>query len=448
MLAYLLIFCFGIYYLRQFVLSSRSNIPMVSGSVPFFGHGIQFAKNEIGFIKKCYAKYGKVFRIRLFSMDTAIICDRELTKEYFRSPETNLSLYDILDRIYFSDAFSSGPDEKGKLIQMVKLVKTSSMLQEGFDIKMKEEAEKMVKEIKEKKRYNLKDLMTRFIVSVTAKCMIGIPIEGEMYKTLLRFSQLLNKIIGMSYMLPKCMLGLIFNNKLKNYRKKITKELVDYLDDGGDSIIIRKAIEMGMSNEQIADVLVCLLYVATENTALAACAMLVDLSNNEKYWEMIRNDEKCGKDGKEGEEKKSNSPPLLNNCILESARMNSHILAINRKPRMKTLGGYYIGNVDCVALCESIFMIHDCEDIYQDALTYKPERFNDTSLQHTSLLMTWGSGLHLCPGKSFAIKELETVVSTIVKNFKPLSFTKLGKITYFSPAAISEREIECIFERI
>lgn len=133
---------------------------------------------------------------------------------------------------------------------------------------------------------------------------------------------------------------------------------------------------------------------------------------------------------------------------MESARMNSHIFALNRKPKRPnmTIGDYFIGDVDSIAICEPMLMNYDCaNDVFCNPQTYNPLRFmgENKEPKSSSYVMTWGSGVHLCPGKQFAICEIKIALSLICTNFERfiLSDSQLEKVNYFSPSAFSERMI-------
>ena len=68
---------------------------------------------------------------------------------------------------------------------------------------------------------------------------------------------------------------------------------------------------------------------------------------------------------------------LIDSCLMESARMNSHVFALNRKPCREnlTLAGYDLTGADCVAICEPMLMVHNAEDKFSNPLTYNPKRF-------------------------------------------------------------------------
>lgn len=418
-------------------------------------------------MRKAYQEYGKVFRIKLFSMDTIVVCDRKLNREYFKAPDSELSLFDVLDRIYMSDGFSDDPKQ---LHFMIKLVKATIMVREEFINKIVQEGQNMIKNMKERydgKRVNLIDILMRYIVCTTSQCFIGTQMTDELYITLNKFGQLLNKIIVNSYIFPKWMLRLLYNRELRSYRKIMTKYfepiIQQYIDDPTkkDSNIIRKALdyvdpETGKSptNEQVGDILVCLLYVASENTALASTASLVDLARNPTYWDKVKNE--CTEYINSGNNKGIFTSKIVEHCLLESARMNSHVIAISRKPKRRnaTLGNYYIGDADCVALCQSIYMLYDCaEEVYSNPLIYNPERYAEplNEPKTSNELMTWGgTGPNLCPGKNFAIYEIRVALAMITTNFKRFDIKDedLGPIDFFSPAAIASRNAYVTVEAI
>lgn len=91
-----------------------------------------------------------------------------------------------------------------------------------------------------------------------------------------------------------------------------------------------------LTTEEIGEVIMCLLYVSTENPALGLKNGLLDLSRNPDYLSRVRdtvgqhilNDGKMEKVDLNG---LANSP-LINSCMLETTRLNSHLFAVGRKP--------------------------------------------------------------------------------------------------------------------
>ena len=83
MLVYIIIIIIGIYLYRtntkRIKNSNLKEIPLVKGCVPLFGHIFSFSNHKrIKFLKSAYENNGKIFRIKLFSKEIVVICDREM----------------------------------------------------------------------------------------------------------------------------------------------------------------------------------------------------------------------------------------------------------------------------------------------------------------------------------------------------------------------------------
>ena len=116
----------------------KKEVPVVRGALPFVGHGLFFSKDIIGFIQDCYKNYGPIFKIKIFRNDMLVVCDRPLIKEFFKYKEDAASMYAVLDRLHFADAFSDDPASLPTIIKIVK--KSITVRFDEFNPKIQEEA--------------------------------------------------------------------------------------------------------------------------------------------------------------------------------------------------------------------------------------------------------------------------------------------------------------------
>ncbi len=454
----------GLYYLykvnsnsKKYIINGIKEVPYVSGSLPYVGHGIYFSKDIIGYIRSTYKKYGKIFKLKIFRNTFIVICDNDLKKEFFKATEDKLSLYEVLDKLYFPNAFSDDPNKFIEIINMIK--KTVSIRYDHFIPKIIEETKKMIERIeKSTEEINLVKEMAKFVSYTTLKCFISIDISDEFYDHLTNFSSLLNRIVVLTYFCPKSLLAIYFNPKLKMHRKAMTNYLNSEINkyredlDKNDSLLFRTGVNLGLTNEEIGNVVVCLLYVSSENTALGISATLIDLAENPKYWDKVK--EESLKYLLEDDYKSIYSSPILESCLMESARMTSQILALNRKPKNidATLGGYYVGDADSIALCEPMMMNYECaEENFKNPMKYNPDRFiEDKEKKGPYEIMTWSAGVHLCPGKKFAIYEIKTVMALITTTFNRFKIPPedYNKKDYFSSSAFAERQAIIKLEKL
>jgi cytochrome P450 len=443
-------------------MKQYKQVPIVEDDyLPFVGQGFAFSKDIIGFIKKCYEKYGPVFRIKIFRTDLIVVCDPSLVKEYFAVRENNMSMYKVLDRLYLGNAFN---DDPSMLSVMIEIIKSSiGFRAEEFIPKIHDEAKRMIDRLKLKagpkgKVLKVSDEMIQFVACTSCRCFMGIELTPEIYDVLMQFTHLLNRIIVLTYFMPKWLIGITINPFLRAYRIKITdyfkEEIRKYRVDltKEDSALLRHAVDYVMTNDrkltdqEVGDLVVTLLYVSSENTALGLSAAVVDLAGNPTYWERVK--QEARKYINIGDIKGLFSARIIDDCVMESARLNSHVFAINRAPQnaLMVLGDYFVGDAQSVALCEPMLM-KECQEIngtYCNGLAYNPDRFNKPTSEPKDAhhIMTWGAGVHLCPGKLFAIYEIKMAMALVAMNFKIELPSRLPPLDYFSPSAFAERVMD------
>lgn len=452
---------------RKQIPEGAYEVPIVEGRIPFAGNGIEFGKDIIAFVRKAYAKYGPIFRIKVFRSDIIVVCERSLMNEYFKITEDRMSLYDILDRLYFADAFS---DKAESLPTIIKLVKSTITVKfDEFMPKILGEARSMINRLRETcltagestaTTIRLANEMIRFVAFTSARCFISQELDDRIYEEIIKFTNTVNFIVKLTYFFPKRLLRFFANPILSRYRHRIisyvTPEIQKYRADPlkNDSLVFRRAVDYidadtgrKLTDHEIGEVVICLLYVSSENTALGLTNALTDLITHPTYWDRVKKETKGFLDT--NDMKGLMACQILDACIMESARMTNHIFALQRRPRSKdaVLGNYYVGDADSVAYCGPMMMVHDsANDVYVNATEYNPDRFITGKQPKTSPnIITWGHGVHLCPGKMFAIYETKTAIALLLNTFDmEIPGNVLPPLDYFSPSAFAERKLNVI----
>ncbi|AYV82663.1 MAG: putative lanosterol 14-alpha demethylase [Hyperionvirus sp.] len=442
-------------------------VPKTVGlQLPFVGNGLLFSSDIMGYVRECVKNYGKIFTIKIYRKNMTVITDRTFVGNYFRQTENNMSLYQALKTLYFADAFS---DDASSLPTIISLVKsTISIKYETFIPKIKMEAERMIERMKklDGQRIDITKEMIRFVACTSAQCFISMELTDEFYGHLVEFTNLLNQIVVMTYFCPKWILRQTIGVKLSGYRKKMTNLLNDEINkyrtdpQKEDSLVFRRCVDHlkpetdeKLTNQEIGDIIICLLYVSSENTALGLSNSLISLAQNPKWWDKIKG--MSAKILAKGNMRELFGNELMNACVMESARTTTHIFPLNRTSMKEgmSLNGYVMDNVDTVALCEPMLMRYECaEDIYKNANCYNPERFIGPSKEKLDpkSLMTWGSGPHLCPGREFALMEIKTGIALVTNYFERFEIDPLqgNKLNYFSPSAFAEIHADVLIKNI
>ena len=241
---------------------------------------------------------GPVFRMQIFGNKIAIICDPKLKKEFFDAKEADMSLYEVLERLFFVDAFTDKPEMGALNIQMVN--RTIGIRYEDFASKIIDEATKMVDRLslkcEKEGTISVMDEMIRFVACTSSRCFIGYEMDNEFFDLLMDYTHLLNRIVVLTYFFPLWFIRLTWNVKLRSYRYKMVAKLDKiielYRNDPSydESDLLRKAVDYqddngkSLTNQEIGDIVVCLLYVSSENTALGLSSAFTDMSLDKNGW--------------------------------------------------------------------------------------------------------------------------------------------------------------------
>jgi len=410
---------------------NKSNVPWVSGCLPIVGHGLSYQKDPLKFMKDAFKNHGPVFRMKLFRKTLTIVCDQTLAKEYFDAREDELSFLESLDDLYFDRAFSNEDGSMPFLIECVKMSVFSSTKYSEFTPIIQDDADRFIQNLKQQMtdgilKIDLTCQVTRLITRSTLMCFLKIDTSDELYDDIMIYSDYVVKVMTLTYIMPKWLVKLLYDRQLAVYRKKLTDyfEVIiqSYRDDPekNDSAIIRKALaytggwkhdtkNIPLTNEQIANMIICLIFVSVSNTAYGLIGLLQHDADDSS----------------------------LENNLLESVRTNSHLFGINRKVVNKTtLGEWQIDGT--ITWCSAMVLRTEegAGHIYKNANRYNPERF-ETESKDKYNLNTWGAGVHFCPGKMFAVKEMMIVAKTFKDTFRVQWPDSIGNRNYNTPASFA-----------
>ena len=193
--------------------------------------------------------------------------------------------------------------------------------------------------------------------------------------------------------------------------KPIIQETVDSAILDGITNYVRKDGKK-FSDEQVAETVLLFLSIASENTGQALCNTITYLAAHKKWMEEYRKEIEKGSD--------ILASPLIQACIMESVRISTHSAGGLRVPvNKKNIGPYSLHGVDILTVSGILIMKGEDQDNFSDPQTYDPSRFLEPRNESMSSnhLITWSSGIHSCPGRSFAIAELKLSTAAIVSSF-------------------------------
>lgn len=88
----------------------------------------------------------------------------------------------------------------------------------------------------------------------------------------------------------------------------------------------------GLTNEEIGELVICLLYVSSENTALGLTNLMVNLAQHPTHWKKAREEATKYLITRKGDIKGLMASKYMHSLVIETARLNSHFFSIGRHP--------------------------------------------------------------------------------------------------------------------
>jgi cytochrome P450 len=179
------------------------------------------------------------------------------------------------------------------------------------------------------------------------------------------------------------------------------------------SLLVAARDEEGqaLSDQEILDELMALVFAGHETTAVALAWALYDIHLQPAVLERLRDElAPLGDDPDLGELSKL---PFLDAVCNETLRLHPPIpLYTRRLARDTHLLGHDLpaGTLVGTAACST----HRIASIYPDPERFDPERFVGRTYSPHEYL-PWGGGVHRCLGVAFATMEMKVVIATILR---------------------------------
>ena len=229
-------------------------------------------------------------------------------------------------------------------------------------------------------------------------------------------------------------------SKVIHERKSKEKQHNDLLD-----LLLDAQYEDGthMEEEQMIDEILILFTAGHETTSNALTFTCQLLAKHPEYQEQIRleNNVKGEADMMTGLMQQKITKQVLE----ESMRLYPPAYFIDRMNLDEDeFNGMHIPKN--MSLLFSIIEIHRHEDLWEDPMQFRPERFAGPANQYSGIYFPFGAGPRMCIGNNFAMMEMQLVISELMKNVKILPIT--GPIGITPLITLKPRDAKLEFQKI
>ncbi|XP_054035900.1 24-hydroxycholesterol 7-alpha-hydroxylase isoform X3 [Dryobates pubescens] len=393
-LAFLLAAVLGLLILRAvlFPLRNPSSPPCIRSWIPWFGAAFQFGKAPLEFIEQARSKYGPVFTIFALGKRFTFVTEEEGTEAFFNSKDLNFeqAVQQAVENAVSvpAEAFYQN---HGTLYSMMKGKMGPSNLHMFTGTLCKELHEHMAP-LGMEGTGDLNDLVRNW---------------SKSKKWLLK---LFEKVVSHAER----------TNPSETASKTLLQHLLDNLQ--GKHLAPNYGLLM--------------LWASQANAVPIAFWTLAFILSYPSIYEKIMEElasvfGKAGKDKIEVSEEGLKKLPLIKWCTLEAIRLRSPGAITKKVINPIKIQNFIIPAGDMLML--SPYWLHRNPKYFPDPEMFKPDRWKEANLEKNAFLdsfVAFGGGKHQCPGRWFAIMEIQLFVVLFLYKYE---FVLLDAVPKESP---------------
>lgn len=212
------------------------------------------------------------------------------------------------------------------------------------------------------------------------------------------------------------------NGNLSRIVKRLIQDEKDKQKSGQQSILQRLVHAVNpetgesLNDKELKDEVITLLIAGYETTSNTLCWILGLLAKHKNFQAKVRSEI-----NNQSEEITSinfkNSHPILYSCMLEGIRLYTAIPMSSRKNlKEDNFNGLKIPKNTSIVI--PVWNIHRSEKYWNDALTFKPERFENVDANRLDYYLPFSKGERRCVGENFSLVEVAVITATILKSFE------------------------------
>ncbi|XP_004507293.1 cytochrome P450 85A-like [Cicer arietinum] len=425
-----LVLCFFSILLRWNELRyKKKGLPPGTMGWPVFGETIEFLKQGPNFMKNRSARYGSFFKSHLLGSPTIVSIDPELNRYILLNeakgfvPGYPESMYNILGKGNIAAVHGSTHKYmRGALLYVISPTMIREQILPRIDEFMTDflsNLDDQIIDIQEKTKEMAFLLSLKQIAGIGKSSSLADSLKTEYFQLVLGTISLPINLPGTNY------------RKGLQARKNMIRILSELLKERRESnethkdvlgfLMARDENRHILSDEEIIDQVITLMYSGYETVSTTSMMILKYLHDNPKALEELRKEHLDIK-----ERKKPNEPIDSNDIksmrftravILETTRLATVVNGVYRKTTQDMeLNGYFIPKGWKIYVFTR--EINYDPLLYPDPLAFNPWRWMDKSLESHNYFLIFGRGTRLCPGKELGVNEISTFLHHFVTKYR------------------------------
>ncbi|XP_027519233.1 24-hydroxycholesterol 7-alpha-hydroxylase isoform X2 [Corapipo altera] len=392
-----------------FQLRNPSCPPCIRSWIPWFGAAFQFGKAPLEFIEQARNKYGPVFTIFALGKRFTFVTEEEGTEAFFKSEDLN---FEQAVQQAVKNAVSVPAEafyqNHSNLYSMMKGKMSPSNLHMFTGTLCKELHEHMA-QLGMEGTGDLNDLVRHVMYPAVVNTLFGkgiCPTSQSKIKEFEEHFQKYDEDFEYASQMPECFLRNW--SKSKKWLLKLFEKVV---------------LDAERTNP-------------SDTTSKVAFWTLAFILSHPSIYKKVMEDlasvfGKAGKDKLEVSEEDLKKLPFIKWCTLEAIRLRSPGAITKKVINPIKIKNFTIPAGDMLML--SPYWLHRNPKYFPDPETFKPDRWKEANLEKNAFLdsfVAFGGGKHQCPGRWFAIMEIQLFVILFLYKYE---FVALDAVPKESP---------------
>ncbi|XP_065586482.1 24-hydroxycholesterol 7-alpha-hydroxylase [Cyrtonyx montezumae] len=416
--------------------------PCIGSRVPWLGAALRFGRAPLEFIERARAEHGPIFTVYTMGKRFTFVMEEEGAEVFFTSKDLNFeqAVQQLVENAVSvpAEAFYQN---HGKLYSMMKGKMGPSHLH-VFTGTLCKELHGHMAQLGTTGTGDLVDLVRHVVYPAAVNTLFGKGICPTSQSELREFQEHFWKYdedFEYASQMPECFLRNW--SKSKKWLLKLFENVVSNAEGTNPSETTSKTLLQHLLDNLQGKHLapnygLLMLWASQANTIPTAFWTLVFILSYPSVYKKIMEDltsvfGSAGKDEIEVSEEDLKNLPYIKWCALEAIRLRSPGAIIKKVIKPVRIQDFTIPAGDMLIL--SPYWLHRNPKYFPDPEMFKPDRWKEANLEKNAFLdrfVAFGGGKHQCPGRWFAIMEIQLFVVLFLYKYE---FVLLDAVPKESP---------------
>ncbi|XP_003789291.1 24-hydroxycholesterol 7-alpha-hydroxylase isoform X1 [Otolemur garnettii] len=435
--------------------------PCIKGWIPWIGAAFEFGKAPLEFIEKARIKYGPVFTVFAMGNRLTFVTEEEGINVFLKSPKLNFELA-VQNTVYRTASIPKNVfftlHEKLNIVVKGK-IGTVNLYQ--FPGQVTEELHEQLKNLGTHGTTDLNELIRHLLYPVTVNMLFRkgfFPTNRTKVKEFHQHFRAYDESFEYGSQMPGCLLRDWSKSKkwLLTLFERNIPDIKTYKSTKDNSMTLFQAVmdtvEKETHERHCSSYGLMLLWASLSNAVPVAFWTLAFILSHPSIHKAIMEGlasvfGTAGKDKIKVSEDELNKLLLVKWCVLETIRLRAPGVITRKVIKPIKILNYVIPPGDLLML--SPFWLHRNPKYFPEPELFKPERWKEANLEKYSFLdsfMAFGSGKFQCPGRWFALLEIQICIILLLYKYDCTLLDPLPKQSSLHLVGVPQPEGRCRIE--